>query len=41
MQENMKTKFDYRKLSRSYEIKTIVNVMMGERVLTCNKEELK
>ena len=47
MQENMKTKFDYSKLTRSHDQNIKLkqqyysNVMIGESVLTCNKEELK
>ena len=49
MQENVKTKLDYRSLTRSYDQNMKLkqyniiysNVMMGERVLTRNTEELK
>ena len=45
MQENMRTKFNYSKLTRSHDQNmklknSNLNLMMGERVLTCNKEEL-
>ena len=48
MQENVETKLDHRSLTRSYDqnmklkqYNIYSNVMMGERVLTCNTEELK
>ena len=48
MQENMRIKFDYSKLTRSHDQNmnlkqhnsSNLNLMMGERVLTCIKEEL-